>query len=314
MLIMIIGMSSLVAAASFDCTKATTTSEKLICKDPELSKLDEQMAKAYHQMRNNLDKNGKNEILKSQKMWLKYWPTICENNNLECAREVYRQRINEFAIENNYLQTFTKYDVHIHSAKPSEYDSEMFQFAICDWTYTALNNTSNDVIISSINHWLIPSEGSVLDCVEDNGSDTENHTILRRVSSNVLMRLNSSYFMGHGAAHPNGVATYSYFNISQNRELLTSDIFAKAEWNSTATAYIYQHLQEELQDMIQTDPGEISKMISTTTLWEITPSSLNIQFNSYDVAPYVSGPQEVTIPWTKLKPYLTPFAKKEFGL
>ncbi|WP_127478414.1 lysozyme inhibitor LprI family protein [Sulfurivermis fontis] len=34
-------------AASFDCSKATTTVEKLICSEPELSALDEQLSKAY---------------------------------------------------------------------------------------------------------------------------------------------------------------------------------------------------------------------------------------------------------------------------
>lgn len=36
-----------VQAASFDCAKATTKVEKLICADPELSKLDEEMADLY---------------------------------------------------------------------------------------------------------------------------------------------------------------------------------------------------------------------------------------------------------------------------
>ena len=36
-------------AASFDCNKATTETEKAICADPELSALDAEMGKAWKQ-------------------------------------------------------------------------------------------------------------------------------------------------------------------------------------------------------------------------------------------------------------------------
>ena len=35
--------------------------------------------------------------------------------------------------------------------------------------------------------------------------------------------------------------------------------------------------------------------------WNITKQGIFITFDSYQVAPYVAGPQEVTIPFTEIK-------------
>ena len=55
-------------AASFDCTKASTAGEKAICADPELSKLDEQLAKAYKRA---LQKGPRAKVQVDQRAWLK---------------------------------------------------------------------------------------------------------------------------------------------------------------------------------------------------------------------------------------------------
>lgn len=77
-----------VQAASFDCTKATTKVEKMICVDPELSNLDDELAKAY---RNALKDESQAEAAKSaQKLWLK------ERNRCEdaaCAKKAYATRL-----------------------------------------------------------------------------------------------------------------------------------------------------------------------------------------------------------------------------
>jgi len=57
-------------AASFDCQKAQTKNEKLICITPELSQLDEKLAKQYSSSLKKSNDNG--EVIKqSQRAWLK---------------------------------------------------------------------------------------------------------------------------------------------------------------------------------------------------------------------------------------------------
>ena len=56
--------------ASFDCAKASTRVEKLICSDEELASLDIELANAYANARNSLDAAGKKALLSEQRKWI----------------------------------------------------------------------------------------------------------------------------------------------------------------------------------------------------------------------------------------------------
>lgn len=70
-------------AASFDCNKAATWVEDTICRNPELSKLDDAVAKKY---KNKLAKASEYEDRKSykdrtineQRNWIKFQRDTCE--------------------------------------------------------------------------------------------------------------------------------------------------------------------------------------------------------------------------------------------
>lgn len=86
-----------VEAASFDCGKATSEVEKLICGDEELSKLDESLNKAYLQALKRFD--SKEQMIKSQRQWLKNDRNACKN--AECIRKAYETRIKELGSSSN---------------------------------------------------------------------------------------------------------------------------------------------------------------------------------------------------------------------
>ncbi len=58
-------------AASFDCKKASTAVEKLICADAQLSKLDEELAAAYRDAMGNAGQAEKAALREDQAAWLK---------------------------------------------------------------------------------------------------------------------------------------------------------------------------------------------------------------------------------------------------
>ncbi|MDR2081796.1 MAG: hypothetical protein LBP54_07940 [Campylobacteraceae bacterium] len=122
--------TTLLLSASFDCNKAKTDIEKLICSDEELSKLDDELGKAYNILRTyfafeedytcgRYKHNGKisacevdkalrldNELIKvyktfiaknkeetkKQREWLKQ-TNLCEDE--ECVKQAYKTRIDE---------------------------------------------------------------------------------------------------------------------------------------------------------------------------------------------------------------------------
>jgi uncharacterized protein len=79
-------VSSSAVAQSFDCRKATTAVEKMVCADIDLSKLDEQMARAFTDARGNVDVN-----VIGQGAWLKNVRNRCAN--VDCLKDAYEGRI-----------------------------------------------------------------------------------------------------------------------------------------------------------------------------------------------------------------------------
>ncbi len=88
--IFLLSLSVQTYAASFDCAKATSVTEKLICSDESISKLDEQLASAYKQ---GLDaEKDKDAFKKMQIEWLKQ-QRACKD--AECLSKTYQARIAE---------------------------------------------------------------------------------------------------------------------------------------------------------------------------------------------------------------------------
>lgn len=84
-----IACSASVFAASFDCTKAATAVEKMICSDNELSALDSKLADTY---RNGLRTAQRPEPIKDdQKAWLRMTRNRC--STVDCLQNAYKQRL-----------------------------------------------------------------------------------------------------------------------------------------------------------------------------------------------------------------------------
>ena len=69
--VMLMFISTPLTAASFNCNKASTKVEKMICADPELSEADEQLAEAYRNLRKALPKSERALLKRDQRQWLK---------------------------------------------------------------------------------------------------------------------------------------------------------------------------------------------------------------------------------------------------
>lgn len=77
--------------ASFDCSKASSSVEKMICNNVMLSELDEQLGKQYKEVLNNASDDNKILIKKEQKSWMKDEQKICKTNT--CLERAYISRI-----------------------------------------------------------------------------------------------------------------------------------------------------------------------------------------------------------------------------
>ena len=76
---------------SFDCAKASSSQEKLICSDADLAKLDAQLADAYSNARKAASDRA--ALLASQRAWIKQSFNAC--NDKTCLTSAYQSRIAE---------------------------------------------------------------------------------------------------------------------------------------------------------------------------------------------------------------------------
>ncbi len=100
-------------AASFDCGKAESEVEKMICSDDELSRLDKSLHTAYLEALKQTD--IKKQIIKSQRQWLKNERDACEH--AECVKNAYETRIKELGLSRYGIAMLRP---PIRSASPSK--------------------------------------------------------------------------------------------------------------------------------------------------------------------------------------------------
>src|SRR6185295_4316953 len=65
-----LGRDAAAEGPSFDCATATDPIEMVICGDAELAKGDAAMAETYGALRQNLDAEGRETLLREQRLWL----------------------------------------------------------------------------------------------------------------------------------------------------------------------------------------------------------------------------------------------------
>lgn len=91
--------SPVYAAPSFDCAKASTRVEFMICDHPRIARLDSELADAYRTaLRDSPWASANRRIREEQKAW------IAERDRCQdprCLRQLYRQRISELRAEVN---------------------------------------------------------------------------------------------------------------------------------------------------------------------------------------------------------------------
>jgi len=90
-LLFLLTLAGNIHAASFDCAKATSGVEKIICGDDELSKLDESLNEAYLEALERTD--IKKRTIESQRQWLKKVRNACKD--ADCIKKAYETRLKE---------------------------------------------------------------------------------------------------------------------------------------------------------------------------------------------------------------------------
>lgn len=77
-------------AASFDCAKAQSKVEHLICDNPKISELDSKLGQVYQDVLSKANDEQKQRAIAEQKHWLKFTRNVCEKET--CLKHAYWSR------------------------------------------------------------------------------------------------------------------------------------------------------------------------------------------------------------------------------
>ncbi len=87
-------------AASFDCSRAKSPPEVLVCNNQEISKIDDALDKVYRDDLSKADERQKNDLISEQKHWLKHTRNTCKVET--CFKHAYWSRLAELK---NYFES-----------------------------------------------------------------------------------------------------------------------------------------------------------------------------------------------------------------
>lgn len=85
-LVFVTALENHVFSASFDCTKASTPIELLICTDSQLFDVDSQLGHSYRTAREDTSKTAIETIRKEQRQWIRQRDILCpvKKKDLSC--------------------------------------------------------------------------------------------------------------------------------------------------------------------------------------------------------------------------------------
>jgi uncharacterized protein YecT (DUF1311 family) len=297
-------LSTQAIAASFDCNKATTWVEKSVCSDAELSQLDEELAKAYHDALASLSPEGQKETKQYQRQWLK---KISSYNMIDkdSLKDHYKDRIKQLQHSLIKFPNRIFRNVYVHYSR----DAETCPLGIVtrDLTYPQIENPrdgnekswNNFLSKQATDHFKYPKDKDCADCNDEYSvSFSKKHLIsVNRMSS----------IFTQDATVPARAATESIsWLLEGKRELQAADLFDdKTDWRDKVAALASPKLEEEKVAQKETRaiyPDELMYKVTSPSRWVISKDGLGFGFFEF----YLKGFSVfITIDWKTLDPYLS---------
>ena len=323
-------------AASFDCAKATSDYDKLICTTPELSAADERMVAAYDQARAKVSAEGKRLFRDGQRSWIKNVRDDCQLDQ-QCIGWAYDRRIKQLAdavttIGPYRFQAIDSFAVEkiagIRGAdqKPvRDFEGPGLFKVVSSYPRIDLPDTPEtsrwNGLVRAYIASFISQEQRDLEATQHEPADFDMGAALKNITEftvecqiayaakDVISLSIFREFFASGAAHPDhGSVGYTVL-LPSGKILDAARLFnRRRNWNEFLAGQVFENLAKDARDegwdLGAHSAADLIKDVADNKHWTISPDGLTVFFSPYEVANYASGFHEVTIDWQTLKPYL----------
>lgn len=304
-------LSSHAEAASFDCKKAKSEVEKVICSDENLSDLDERIAAAYHNALSKLSPEGQRILRDGQRRWLKTLPKGCyyaPTDLRECLERAYRERLGDLSLAavrvGKYL--FSRVDLYdVTSDMNSDGAPNIYN-------YHSAYPRIDSPVTAETRQWNLDNQQSgsfIGECEGEGGtggSEESGYSIEQTGKTSLQFTFFNHYYC-NGMAHGQGQTWFVNVDVARSLgPLIAVDLFNNdTEWQDFLVQRSLEKLKHEVPD-VSSKTDIVKEVVSNSENWAIDKKGLLIIFASYTIDGYPS--YDVLVPWADLKPYLRPDA------
>jgi hypothetical protein len=292
----------------------------------ELSKLDEQMAKAYQDALASLSPQGQKETREYQRQWLKGLSYIKAERDKLFAED--KEHLAGHYDEDIAMDLRIAYEKRIKQLQESliKFSDRIFRNVYdlhwdTDKKYCPDERAKKELIYPQIENprdenekfWdtVIAQKAHKELKIDDGCTDTEVVYDDIFSSKHVISLINERVSYGHGAAHAYTFISSLCWLLEAKRKLQTSDLFDdKTDWRAKLVALVRQKLNEEEsadKETFEIEPSRLVEIVTSADHWVILKEGLGIQFRQYELGsqgnmPYMAS---ISIDWKTLDPYLS---------
>ena len=299
-----IAFVSISPSFAFDCAKATTKTELAICANSEIKNADDEMGRAYSQLRNQLGLDGAQQVKISQRHWLKYREHQCEAEMRCIFKETNNRLVMLVKLANAPLPMVPIFYFQQGSQDTYKIKIEGVKFADPFTAGQQLFNREIDKIIASAPVDEKTDEQTV------GPWEQEIFMEVTKITPRMISATVTTYDYS-GGAHPNSWTSGVNVNLENGNKLETAKLFSASSIQSLLSICTDKIVAEkgerfsgddyEASRLEEDYPGEIERHIMDMNTWNFDKDGATVTFNSYEVGSYAEGPFECDISISLLK-------------
>ncbi|MFT3810728.1 MAG: lysozyme inhibitor LprI family protein [Micropepsaceae bacterium] len=309
-------------AAAFDCAKASTDIEKIICADPALKAADDEMAAAYKALIAKAQGDQPAMLKASQIAWLKLRDANCGwqekvEEKAACLMEQTTARTDYFNArpasgpgfgDSPALAPYVS--AHGFGKGKCSADVSMFRFpgAAANAGEKILNGWVNDLAASLEADYGSYAEGDLPDGMQCEYAAATTITY----ASPDLIAMNVSVYMFGGGAHGNSTATSLVLDRKSGKALQFADVFGAAGQKALVArcaegikAAKYERFgdsgtKEEVEQLVSNDMTSYADAIAAGVAgfanWLVYEDRAEVYFAPYELGSYAEGDYTCALP------------------
>lgn len=302
-------------AASFDCDKAKTRVEHIVCDHGRISALDTRLATRYRAALSALSPEGRKLLRAGQRRWLRYLNQACVEYNTstedyalpaQCVRELYRARLEDMRTAAVKIGPFLFSRIDYFYAKKRKGHARAYRG---ETAYPRIDNPMNDTA-RAWNAKMAKWKSAAGDNICGDGIPGEVNNIFKITSATqtaISVQTKADIDCDISSRTAEDYQDVTYILAPRLRLLKAADLFAADKpWQAFLARKVLHALEQDDTDAARdADAKALVEIVSTPKSWALSTKGLVITIDPEEVLlPYAGGTVDVRVPWRELRPFM----------